>query len=66
MVRVTIVNPEKKVMEIRDVKTVMDVLKRLNLNPDAYIAFVKGRPVPEDENIEEYDELDLMQVFSGG
>ncbi|MGB9814925.1 MAG: MoaD/ThiS family protein [Thermoplasmata archaeon] len=66
MVRVTIVNPEKKVMEIRDVKTVMDVLKRLNLNPDAYIAFVNGRPVPEDENIEGYDELDLMQVFSGG
>ncbi|MVT13240.1 MAG: hypothetical protein GPW16_03020 [Euryarchaeota archaeon] len=66
MIRVTILNPERKVFEIENVKTIFDIMRVLGLNPDAYIAFIDGKPVPEDKKIEDNINVDLMQVFSGG
>ncbi|MEL9999093.1 MAG: MoaD/ThiS family protein [Thermoplasmata archaeon] len=66
MVKVIILNPVKKEFEIENVKTVFDILKKLNLNVDGYIALFNGMPIPEDESIDGKEKIELLQVFSGG
>lgn len=66
MVKVILLNPERKIYSIENVKNVMEILNILGLNPDAYIAFIDGKPVPEDETLKDVNEVELLQVFSGG
>ncbi|MEM3259502.1 MAG: hypothetical protein QW533_03830, partial [Thermoplasmata archaeon] len=49
MVKVIILNPVKKEFEIENVKTVFDILKKLNLNVDGYIALFNGMPIPSHD-----------------
>ncbi len=66
MVKVVILNPVKKEFKIENAKTILDIFKQLNLNVDGYIAMIENRPVPEDEEIKDEEEIQLLQVFSGG
>lgn len=66
MVHVVILNPKRIEMEIDGVKNIFEIFEKLNLNADGYIAFRDGRPVPEDDAIDENCVIELLQVFSGG
>mgnify|MGYP000032266148 CR=1 FL=1 len=45
---------------------VIDVLRRLRLNPVEYVVALNGLIVPEDEEIVEDSELEVLPVVSGG
>ncbi|MGC8663757.1 MAG: hypothetical protein ACP5SF_04940 [Thermoplasmata archaeon] len=66
MVHVVILNPKRMEFDIEDVKNISEIFKKLNINLDAYIAIKDGKPVPEDDKIDENSILELLQVFSGG
>jgi sulfur carrier protein ThiS len=42
------------------------VFKRLNLNSQAVLAIRNGTLITEDEMINEKDEIELIEVISGG
>ncbi|MDP8012398.1 MAG: hypothetical protein ACP5LA_05220 [Thermoplasmata archaeon] len=66
MVHVIILNPKRIEYEVENVKYILDIFKKLNINLDGYIALKNGKPVPEDDPIDENSTLELLQVFSGG
>ncbi|MGC8565648.1 MAG: MoaD/ThiS family protein [Thermoplasmata archaeon] len=66
MVKVIILNPKREEFEVPKAKSVMELFEKLNLNLDGYIALINGKPVPEDESIDENCKVELLQVFSGG
>ncbi len=66
MVKVIILAPEKKELELKGVKNVEEMLNKLGLKINAHIVLKNGKPVPEDDDIEEKDTVEIIQVFSGG
>ncbi len=54
------------VVEIQKGDTVKILLKKLNLRSDAVIVVRGSRPIPEDDTIEDEQELRILQVASGG
>ncbi len=46
--------------------TGMDLLKRLNLSPDAHLLIRGERPIPVDEPLTEGEHLVILAVVSGG
>ncbi|MGC8584565.1 MAG: MoaD/ThiS family protein [Thermoplasmata archaeon] len=65
MVKVKIINDNRE-FEIPGNRRILDLLKDLSLNPDGYIVMINGKPVPEDEYVNDSDVLELLRVFSGG
>lgn len=57
---------EGKKFEIGKRERVRDLLKRLNLNPEAYLVVRNGSLVTEDEIVSDEDEIKLIRVVSGG
>jgi len=60
--------PENSTKEI-DVKPgskVYDLLKKIQLKPDALIVLKENMPIPVDELLSEDQELRILQVASGG
>jgi len=60
--------PENSIKEV-DLKSgskVYDVLKKINLRPDALIVLKGNTPIPVDEILDEEQELSILQVASGG
>ena len=54
------------VVEIKKGETVQNLLKRLQLRSDAVIVVRGSRPIPEDDTLEDEQELRILQVASGG
>jgi sulfur carrier protein ThiS len=54
------------VIEVRKGETVQMLLKKLHLRSDAVIVVRGSRPIPEDDILEEEQELRVLQVASGG
>ena len=53
-------------VEIHHGATVSDLLRSIQLRPDAFIVLRKTTPIPIDEVLEHDEELCLLQVASGG
>ena len=53
-------------LTIRKGATAGDVLKKLALHPDAYIAMMGNRPVPLTKEIRDGEEVRIVKVASGG
>jgi sulfur carrier protein ThiS len=47
-------------------ETVQDMLKRLHLRSDAVIVIRGSHPIPEDDTLQDEQELKILQVASGG
>ncbi|MBX8631858.1 MAG: MoaD/ThiS family protein [Thermoplasmata archaeon] len=47
-------------------ETVQDLMRRLNIAPDAVVVFRNGEPVPVDEGLSEGDVLTFIEAASGG
>jgi sulfur carrier protein ThiS len=54
------------VIEVRKGETLQMLLKKLHLRSDAVIVVRGSRPIPEDDILEEEQELRVLQVASGG
>lgn len=55
-----------KRFEIKNKERIRDLLKRLNLNPEAYVIITNGKLATEDEIVSDDDEVKLIRVVSGG
>ncbi|MEM1613346.1 MAG: MoaD/ThiS family protein [Thermoplasmatales archaeon] len=47
-------------------KTAIEILHSLGLNSNSTIVLKDGRPIPDDEELSEGDEITVMKSFSGG
>ncbi|MEM0127765.1 MAG: MoaD/ThiS family protein [Thermoplasmatales archaeon] len=47
-------------------KTAIEVLHSMGLNSNSTIVLKNGRPIPDDEELSEGDEITVMKSFSGG
>jgi sulfur carrier protein len=60
--------PEGRVIEV-NVKgriKVRSLLEKLGLNTEAAVVLKSGRPLTEDEELEDGDYVDVVRVLSGG
>ena len=55
-----------KEVDLKSGSKVYDVLKKINLRPDALIVLKGNAPIPVDEILDEEQELNILQVASGG
>jgi sulfur carrier protein ThiS len=62
--KVTGKKPQK--IKIKNSSTVHDILKKLDLKPDMYIANRNGEFIPLDKQLCDGDNLILLAVASGG
>ncbi|MBN2065536.1 MAG: MoaD/ThiS family protein [Candidatus Thermoplasmatota archaeon] len=53
-------------IEISPGSTISDVLKKLNLKPDALIVMNNDTPLPIDHEVTKNQHLTIIQVASGG
>ena len=53
-------------IELSDGSNAFDLLKELDLYPDAVLVFRDSRVLPEDEALEEGDRIEIMKIASGG
>jgi len=57
---------EIKKIKIDDNSTVEDILKKIDVKPDTVIVMYKNKPVPIDDTLKEGQEIDILEVASGG
>ena len=57
---------ENKKIDIKKNSTILDILKIINLKPDTLIVLSDKKPLPEDEILKDKQELEIIQVSSGG
>jgi len=57
---------EERNLTLEDGASVEDVIRSLELFPDAWIAVKGDTPVPLDEILHDGDEIKLVSVVSGG
>ncbi len=66
-IKVTIVpRNSSQDVEVKKGSTISDLLRTMKLRPDAFIVLKKNIPVPEDDVLNDDQELCLLQVASGG
>lgn len=53
-------------MEVPSDSKVIYVLEELGLNPETLVVKRNGKIVPEDETLEDGDEVEIIPVVSGG
>ena len=60
--------PENSTREInlKSGSKVYDLLKKIQLRPDALIVLKGNTPIPVDDLLDEVQELSILQVASGG
>ncbi|MEM0140684.1 MAG: MoaD/ThiS family protein [Thermoplasmatales archaeon] len=56
---------ENKEVEVKG-KNAIEVIHSLGLNSNSIVVLKKGRPIPEDEELSEDDEITVVKSFSGG
>jgi len=54
------------VVNIKKGESIQNLLKQLNLRSDTVIVLRGSRPIPEDDTLEDEQELHILQVASGG
>ncbi len=57
---------ERKTIEISGSKTVRQVLRELNLNPEEVVVLKDGEPITEDIRIADDEEIEILVVVSRG
>ena len=57
---------EIKKIDIEKGLTVEQLLKKINLKPDSVLVIRNNKPIPLDEELNFKQELDIIQVSSGG
>jgi sulfur carrier protein ThiS len=57
---------ETKKIDLEKGSTVEQVLKKINLKPDSVLVIRNNKPIPFDEELNYNQELDIIQVSSGG
>jgi sulfur carrier protein len=55
-----------KTTQITGVKSVRELIKKMELNPETVLIIKEDELVTEDTRLEETDELKLINVISGG
>ncbi len=55
-----------KTLNIKGSKKVREILKELDLNPEAHLVVVNGKLVTEDETVDEDATVKIVKVVSGG
>ena len=55
-----------KTLTIKGSKKVREILKELDLNPEAHLVVVNGKLVTEDETVDEDATVKIVKVVSGG
>lgn len=58
-------HPERRI-EVKGPKRVKELLKELNLIPEAYLVIRGDDLVTEDEMLKDADEIEVRPVISGG
>ncbi len=56
----------KKNLEVSSGTIIIDMLKSLQLSPDALIVLRNNKPIPVDAEIQKDDQLSILKVASGG
>lgn len=59
-------NREKKIVELNDNTTALELIKKLELTPDEVIIIRDNYPIPVDEKLYDNDEVKIIKVASGG
>ncbi len=60
--------PEGRVVEVKvegKIK-VRSLLEELGLNPEAAVVLKSGKPLTEDEEVSDGEQVDVVRVLSGG
>jgi len=55
-----------KKIELKSGSKILDLLKKINLNPDNLIVLKNNNPIPVDDILNEDQELNILKVASGG
>ena len=55
-----------KKIELKSGLKILDLLKKINLNPDNLIVLKNNTPIPVDDILNEEQELNIIKVASGG
>lgn len=55
-----------KRLQLQNGSTVLDILNKLNINPDTMIPLRNSSPLPIDERLKDGDVIELVRVVSGG
>ncbi len=53
-------------VEISDGSTGLELLSKFKLAPDAHIILRSGNPIPLDEELKDGENIEIIQVISGG
>jgi|YNPNPStandDraft_1061719.scaffolds.fasta_scaffold00619_22 sulfur carrier protein ThiS len=54
------------ILDMDDNARVMDLLKKMQIRPDSVIVLHNKVPVPVDDTLQGKEELEIIQVASGG
>jgi len=57
---------EVKEINLETESTVGDLLKKIDLKPDTLIVISKNTPIPIDDILKDRQDLEIIQVSSGG
>lgn len=57
---------KNSIITLKSGSTVMDLMVKLGLKPDLYIASLQGKAVPTDITLKDGDKVLLISVVSGG
>ncbi len=56
----------EKTVEIKGVKSVRELVRKMELNPETVLVIKLGELLTEDAKLEESDEVEIVNVISGG
>jgi len=59
-------NNTNKTLELDNEASVMDLLKKININPVTVIVSRNNELILEDEKLNDKDEIKILSVISGG
>ncbi len=57
---------KEKVIEINEGATIEDVMEKLGVNPEEYLAVVGGEVVPDNMQVKDNISIKLIKVVTGG
>ena len=55
-----------KTIDLKKKSTVEEVLEKLKIKPDTVVVMINDKPIPIDYQINNVEELNILQVSSGG
>jgi len=59
-------NNSFKEVELKSGSKIFDLIRKINLKPDALIVLKDNKPTPVDDTLAEGQKLTILQVASGG